>query len=176
MLWTVVKEAAENWSSHKDSRQGAALAYYSVFSLGPVIVIDYTHHTPHPIANNEMWTYEPYDALILAVRDCALSAAKLKPDQTAAIVSSLYGRGPRIFKRLALHVLSRQPDAAPALCATYLTDTSLIGEGWCEDEYAELALKNHRRRRCKWRRPGLALGVHDRGQCLVICRARKARR
>jgi membrane protein len=39
MLWTVVKEAAENWSDHKDSRQGAALAYYSVFSLGPIIVI-----------------------------------------------------------------------------------------------------------------------------------------
>src|SRR3979409_192196 len=39
MLWTVLKEAAENWSNHKDSRQGAALAYYSVFSLGPIIVI-----------------------------------------------------------------------------------------------------------------------------------------
>jgi membrane protein len=39
MLWIVAKEAAENWSSHKDSRQGAALAYYSVFSLGPIIVI-----------------------------------------------------------------------------------------------------------------------------------------
>jgi membrane protein len=39
MLWTVVKEAAANWSSHKDSRQGAVLAYYSVFSLGPIIVI-----------------------------------------------------------------------------------------------------------------------------------------
>lgn len=39
ILWTVAKEAAENWSSHKDSRQGAALAYYSVFSIGPVIVI-----------------------------------------------------------------------------------------------------------------------------------------
>src|ERR1700687_1884045 len=39
MLWTVVKEAAANWSSHKDARQGAALAYYSVFSLGPIIVI-----------------------------------------------------------------------------------------------------------------------------------------
>jgi membrane protein len=39
VLWTVLKEAAENWSSHKDSRQGAALAYYSVFSLGPIIVI-----------------------------------------------------------------------------------------------------------------------------------------
>ncbi len=39
MLWLVVKEAARNWSSHKDSRQGAALAYYSIFSLGPIIVI-----------------------------------------------------------------------------------------------------------------------------------------
>lgn len=39
MLWTVAKEAAANWSAHKDSRQGAALAYYSVFSLGPLIVI-----------------------------------------------------------------------------------------------------------------------------------------
>lgn len=39
MLWTVVKEAVENWFSHKDSRQGAALAYYSIFSLGPIIVI-----------------------------------------------------------------------------------------------------------------------------------------
>jgi len=39
MLWTVAKEAAGNWFSHKDSRQGAALAYYSVFSLGPIIVI-----------------------------------------------------------------------------------------------------------------------------------------
>jgi uncharacterized BrkB/YihY/UPF0761 family membrane protein len=39
MLWTVAKEATSNWSSHRDSRQGAALAYYSVFSLGPIIVI-----------------------------------------------------------------------------------------------------------------------------------------
>jgi membrane protein len=39
MWWTVVKEAATNWSNHKDARQGAALAYYSVFSLGPIIVI-----------------------------------------------------------------------------------------------------------------------------------------
>jgi membrane protein len=39
MWWTVAQEAATNWSSHKDARQGAALAYYSVFSLGPIIVI-----------------------------------------------------------------------------------------------------------------------------------------
>jgi membrane protein len=34
-----MKETAENWVNHKDARQGAALAYYSVFSLGPVMVI-----------------------------------------------------------------------------------------------------------------------------------------
>ena len=39
MWWTVAKEAATNWSEHKDARQGGALAYYSVFSLGPIIVI-----------------------------------------------------------------------------------------------------------------------------------------
>jgi membrane protein len=39
MLWVIAKEAAGNWAGHKDSRQGAALAYYSVFSLGPIIVI-----------------------------------------------------------------------------------------------------------------------------------------
>jgi membrane protein len=39
MWWTVAKEATTSWSSHKDARQGAALAYYSVFSLGPIIVI-----------------------------------------------------------------------------------------------------------------------------------------
>jgi membrane protein len=39
VLWDVVKQAAQNWSAHKDSRQGAALAYYSVFSIGPLVVI-----------------------------------------------------------------------------------------------------------------------------------------
>jgi membrane protein len=39
MLWKVAKQAATNWASHNDARQGAALAYYSVFSLGPLIVI-----------------------------------------------------------------------------------------------------------------------------------------
>jgi membrane protein len=39
VLWDMIKEAAANWSAHKDSRQGAALAYYSVFSIGPLVVI-----------------------------------------------------------------------------------------------------------------------------------------
>jgi hypothetical protein len=31
-----------SWSEHKDARLGAALAYYSIFSLGPLIVIAIT--------------------------------------------------------------------------------------------------------------------------------------
>jgi membrane protein len=39
MLWSIARDAAGNWSNHKDARQGAALAYYSVFSIGPIVVI-----------------------------------------------------------------------------------------------------------------------------------------
>lgn len=35
----LIKDTATQWLAHKDARQGAALAYYSIFSLGPVIVI-----------------------------------------------------------------------------------------------------------------------------------------
>jgi membrane protein len=34
-----LQETASRWSEHKDARLGAALAYYSIFSLGPLIVI-----------------------------------------------------------------------------------------------------------------------------------------
>src|SRR4051794_41051077 len=36
---TPLKETATRWSEHKDARLGAALAYYSIFSVGPLIVI-----------------------------------------------------------------------------------------------------------------------------------------
>jgi len=38
-FWLLTKQTAASWVDHKDARQGAALAYYSVFSLGPVMVI-----------------------------------------------------------------------------------------------------------------------------------------
>ena len=37
--WRLMKMTIENWIAHKDARQGAALAYYSVFSVGPLMVI-----------------------------------------------------------------------------------------------------------------------------------------
>ena len=38
-IWPLVKETFTRWSNHKASRLGAALAYYSVFSLGPLLVV-----------------------------------------------------------------------------------------------------------------------------------------
>jgi membrane protein len=37
--WTPLRETVSRWSEHKDARLGAALAYYSVFSIGPLILI-----------------------------------------------------------------------------------------------------------------------------------------
>jgi membrane protein len=37
--WGIVKSAAVQWAGHKDARLGAALSYYSVFSIGPLILI-----------------------------------------------------------------------------------------------------------------------------------------
>jgi len=37
--WSLLRETATQWSAHKSPTHGAALAYYSVFSLGPLLVI-----------------------------------------------------------------------------------------------------------------------------------------
>jgi membrane protein len=37
--WSPLQETGNRWLEHKNARLGAALAYYSIFSLGPLIVI-----------------------------------------------------------------------------------------------------------------------------------------
>src|SRR5438552_683787 len=39
MTWTVLKTATDQWFRHRSARLGAALAYYSVFSMGPLLLI-----------------------------------------------------------------------------------------------------------------------------------------
>jgi membrane protein len=38
-LWAALKAAASDWSAHKSAKAGAAIAYYSIFSIGPLIVV-----------------------------------------------------------------------------------------------------------------------------------------
>jgi membrane protein len=38
-IWTLVKTAGVQWNAHKAPRLGAALAYYTIFSIAPLLVI-----------------------------------------------------------------------------------------------------------------------------------------
>src|SRR5690348_6415262 len=38
-IWALIKDAATGWSDHQASRIGAALAFYTVFSLGPILLL-----------------------------------------------------------------------------------------------------------------------------------------
>jgi membrane protein len=38
-MWSIVRTATSEWFRHRSARLGAALAYYSVFSLGPLLLI-----------------------------------------------------------------------------------------------------------------------------------------
>lgn len=38
-VWDLLKDAAYGWSDHQVSRIGAALAFYTVFSLGPILLL-----------------------------------------------------------------------------------------------------------------------------------------
>jgi membrane protein len=37
--WAILKDAASGWISHKAGQLGASLAYYSIFSIGPLLLI-----------------------------------------------------------------------------------------------------------------------------------------
>jgi membrane protein len=38
-IWALIKDAAYGWSEPHASRIGAALAFYTIFSLGPILLL-----------------------------------------------------------------------------------------------------------------------------------------
>src|SRR5438128_1233796 len=38
-IWTLLRDAADGWLTHRASSTGAALAFYTIFSLAPVLII-----------------------------------------------------------------------------------------------------------------------------------------
>ena len=73
-MWTVVKEAATNWSGHKDARQGAALAYYSVFHLS---IHCYCHRGGRLLSSATMPHHHHHQLLLLLLRPGPGTAALL---------------------------------------------------------------------------------------------------
>lgn len=38
-LWNALKQTGLNWLAHKSPKAGASLAYYSIFSMGPLVIV-----------------------------------------------------------------------------------------------------------------------------------------
>ncbi len=108
--------------------------------FGPDAHDDYSYITPHPLSENQMATYGITESLTIAVRDTALTLCQREPAQAQAVVQRLLAYEPKLFKRIALYVASKYAGRMNSLAAAMLLDHNYIGETWCEDEYAELAL------------------------------------
>lgn len=100
---------------------------------------DHSYATVHPIAESEGQRHGIFSALIAAVVN---SANVLVQDPSAAqeTLGVLSAYPYKIFKRILLHVLSRNPKSEPGLAATLLKDAELIEAYWCQEEYAQLAV------------------------------------
>ncbi len=100
----------------------------------------YGYHSSHPIADDEQARHDIHDALLTAVRRSAETIVEASPDQMRRVIGILSGETSKIFIRVALHVLARNPSTAPELADAYLLNPELIEASWCQAEYASLAL------------------------------------
>jgi membrane protein len=108
-MWrTVVKQAAANWSSHKDARQGTALAYFSVFSLGPIIIIVIAIAIAGLLFGRDAVTSEVMSAIREMLGDTgakaveAMLAGASRP--AAGILATILGIGALLFAAIGVVV------------------------------------------------------------------------
>lgn len=100
----------------------------------------YMHFSSHPIADDEMANHDICYALIRAVRQSAEVLVQEDAASMRSIITLLTAYGPKVFLRLALHILAKNPKAASDLAESYLITSEFIEAEWCNHEYAELAL------------------------------------
>jgi hypothetical protein len=100
---------------------------------------DYTYYLSSEISEQGI-KHDVTDALVGEIVDAAKLALVTDPTCMAALIATIRGHSPKIFIRIALHILSLNPAAAPDVAETLLTDRELIERSWCRKEYAELAL------------------------------------
>jgi hypothetical protein len=98
------------------------------------------YHTSNAVADDERATHDIHDALLSAVRRSAEILVADDPAQMRKVIGILAKQASKLFVRIALYVLSRNPAAAPELAEAYLLNPELIEASWCHPEYAALAL------------------------------------
>lgn len=99
---------------------------------------DYTYYISSEISEHGN-KHDVIDALVGEIVRSAKLAIQIDPMCTRDVVSRIRSHSPKIFTRIALHVLSLNPGGAPDLAQAWLTDPDLIEETWCRSEYGELA-------------------------------------
>jgi hypothetical protein len=100
---------------------------------------DYTYYLPDEISDQGA-KHDVVDSLAGEIVDAAKLALAADPASIADIIVTIRGHSPKIFIRIALHVLSVTPAAAPDAAQALLTDHKLIECSWCRKEYGQLAL------------------------------------
>ncbi len=101
---------------------------------------DYTSVISGPLPEDESAQYDIFGALTAAVRK---SASRLVADKVAdvpAVMDVLLEHRFKIFERIALHILARNPQAAPDRADELLLDPDLLESYNVRHEYAELAI------------------------------------
>jgi hypothetical protein len=100
----------------------------------------YGYHTSNAIADDEQASHDIHDALLSAVRRSAEILVADDPARMRSVIGVLAEQSSKLFVRIVLHILSRNPAAAPELAEAYLLKPELIEASWCQPEYAALAL------------------------------------
>ena len=101
--------------------------------------LKHDHHSSRPVADDDMARYDPYHALMSAVRRSAEMLVANDPGRMRNVIGILTRDTAKLLVRLAMHVLARNPSAAPELAERYLLDPDLVGQSWAQYEYAALA-------------------------------------
>jgi hypothetical protein len=79
------------------------------------------------------------EALVGEIVRASKLVIEADPASTGDVVFRICSHSPKLFTRIALHVLSLNPAGAPGLAEAYLSDRNLIEATWCRVEYGQLA-------------------------------------
>jgi hypothetical protein len=140
-LTGAVKELAKAAPLESLPRFGDLLLHASRIDtrLSGVKEEDYSYYTMGSLEGDQAGGQDIHGALIVAIAKLARAAVQADPSSVRRVLEVLSTYKARIFRRIALHVLTLSPGEASDLADALLTDNSLIDAEWCRQEYAELA-------------------------------------
>jgi hypothetical protein len=120
-----------------------ALTLFIDLLVQTVVIIGndrYRFYSSQHIGTNERHHHDVFETLIGAVCDSAKIVVSDNPSCMSDVIGMLTEHSLPIFTRLALHVLSQNPNAASDKATAFLRDVTLIGQSTYQHEYADLAV------------------------------------